>query len=234
MNLNRITITGADDSTEPSSLLELTGKFPFVEWGILFSRNREGEPSFPTRDWRNRLSAFMLPLSAHLCGWWSVEIMEKGHTALITGLPEQFSRVQINYVFSKSRKWNFLPVLDYAVIHHERALIFQFNPLSSEALYQYITDGLPENIFFLYDSSGGRGTLMETIGDPVAGKYTGYSGGINTENIGYICKAIHEKNSQLNCWIDLQSGVRTNDVFDLLKVENILSISDRFVNSDIN
>ena len=34
-----VTITGADDSIQPSQLLDLQKEFPFVEWGILLSRN---------------------------------------------------------------------------------------------------------------------------------------------------------------------------------------------------
>ena len=31
--LDRVTITGADDSVRPTDLLELSREFPFVEWG---------------------------------------------------------------------------------------------------------------------------------------------------------------------------------------------------------
>ena len=38
MTLNRVTITGADDFTEPKDLVELSEEFPFVEWAILLSQ----------------------------------------------------------------------------------------------------------------------------------------------------------------------------------------------------
>lgn len=49
--LERVTITGADDSTDISQLVELSQEFPFVEWGILVSRRSEGGPRFPSREW---------------------------------------------------------------------------------------------------------------------------------------------------------------------------------------
>ena len=42
MPLNRVTITGADDNTPVEALNDLAAEFPFVEFGILVSRAREG------------------------------------------------------------------------------------------------------------------------------------------------------------------------------------------------
>lgn len=49
-----VTITGADDSVDPCDLANLSERFPFVEWAILFSRKREGTPRYPSRAWRQR------------------------------------------------------------------------------------------------------------------------------------------------------------------------------------
>ena len=51
MILDRVTITGADDSIKATDLIPLSKRFPFVEWGILLSKNNEGSFRFPTRDW---------------------------------------------------------------------------------------------------------------------------------------------------------------------------------------
>lgn len=51
MILDRVTITGADDSISPSGLLPLTKKYPFVEWGILVSVTKIGVPRYPTWAW---------------------------------------------------------------------------------------------------------------------------------------------------------------------------------------
>jgi hypothetical protein len=45
--LERVTITGADDSTSIDEMLALSRRFPFVEWGILVSKRHEGSYRFP-------------------------------------------------------------------------------------------------------------------------------------------------------------------------------------------
>jgi len=40
MKINKITITGADDRTKISDLVQLQKDYPFVEWGILFSKEQ--------------------------------------------------------------------------------------------------------------------------------------------------------------------------------------------------
>ena len=37
MKLTKVTLTGADDFTDPKRLIEISREYPFVEWGILFS-----------------------------------------------------------------------------------------------------------------------------------------------------------------------------------------------------
>ena len=54
--LNKVTITGADDETPIVALIELSAKFPFVEWGILVSLKSEGGPRFPSRVWMDAFS----------------------------------------------------------------------------------------------------------------------------------------------------------------------------------
>jgi len=40
MKIIKLTITGADDKTEVSSLIDISNNFEFIEWGILFSNSR--------------------------------------------------------------------------------------------------------------------------------------------------------------------------------------------------
>lgn len=81
MKLFRVTLTGADDQTDPEDLARLSDQYPFVEWGILLSEGRAGKARYPSRDWLRSLGAVQcinepkLPLnsapmnlSAHLCG----------------------------------------------------------------------------------------------------------------------------------------------------------------------
>jgi hypothetical protein len=50
MKIDRVTITGADNNNTHEELLELQKKYPFVEWGILYSQKKAGENRYPTLD----------------------------------------------------------------------------------------------------------------------------------------------------------------------------------------
>lgn len=224
MKINKVTITGADDTILTSYLVQFSEQFPFVEWGILFSESRQGQNRYPSITWREDLLNYGLPLSAHLCGAWARRILEEGNTNIINHFSTQFKRIQLNYNFGRSKKWDLIPVLNYAEQHQDRSIILQYNKSNSGVLDRFHIKGLPDNIHFLYDSSGGRGTELQQINDPFRGQYTGYSGGINPNNIETICSKIQRHKNESKVWIDMESGVRTENEFDWQKVETILAL----------
>jgi hypothetical protein len=103
MALNRVTITGADDSTDPKELQALSKEFPFVEWAILVgshARNR-----FPSNDWIRKLiecrfdAHSEMNLSLHLCGK-PLRDVAIGRSMLAGVLGSKlyaFRRVQLNW-----------------------------------------------------------------------------------------------------------------------------------------
>src|SRR6202041_129470 len=100
--INSITITGADDSIEPQQLIDLQNKYPFVEWGILFSTKRTGTPRYPSANWIDSfLSYRFLGTSAHLCGDYAKAIL-LGDDSFLQLTEGKFSRVQINHNFAQS------------------------------------------------------------------------------------------------------------------------------------
>src|SRR5688572_1161676 len=71
LKLDRITFTGADDSITPDRLVDFAVPHPFVEWGILFSKTRIGQPRYPSVTWLHcleKLAPLGVMFSAHLCG----------------------------------------------------------------------------------------------------------------------------------------------------------------------
>ena len=222
MKINKVTVTGADNKVNYIDLLKLQEQYPFVEWGILFSKSKEGQQRYPTQEHIKKQFTGTLELSAHFCGWWSKEVLENQNFSLITGLPEQFKRVQLNYNFKNSKGWNLIDLLRFTEEHKERNIILQYNSSNKETLDIFQKYGLPDNIHFLYDGSGGRGTQIKTIDEPIGKSYTGYSGGLDVENIDSICETIDQVKNDSQVWIDMESGVRTNNDFDLEKVKIIL------------
>lgn len=229
MKINKVTLTGADSKTNYVDLLNLQEQYPFVEWGILFSKNKEGQQRYPTQEHIKKQFIGDLELSAHFCGWWSKEVLENQNFSLITGLAEQFKRVQLNYNFKKSKRWNLVSLLRYAERYNERNIVLQYNQSNSEAIDKFQVNGLPDNIHFLYDGSGGRGTQIQSIEEPIGTHYTGYSGGLCSENIDSICATIIRTKNESKVWIDMESGVRKNNEFDLTKVKTILDKCNLFI-----
>lgn len=226
-----LTITGADNPVHVKNLVDLTLKYPFVEWGILFSNN-SGRERYPDAQWKQTAESCLNNLSAHLCGWWAKEVLQNQNFNIITELSPSYKRVQLNYNFGKSKGWDLDAVFIYAEAHPERSIILQYNKSNAPVLDSYRNDifnRMPKNIHFLYDSSGGRGTEIKTIDNPIDLSYTGYAGGLNTENIADICKKISIHNSNVDCWIDLESGVRSNNQFDLNKVITVLEKTKPFI-----
>ena len=79
--INKVTITGADTKIDPKVILELSKKYPFVEWGILISRSRIGTNRYPTLEWIKKLcflkqlSGENVNMSLHVCGKMCQEIL---------------------------------------------------------------------------------------------------------------------------------------------------------------
>lgn len=233
MKIDQVTITGADDATAISSLVDMHQIYPFVEWGILFSKNKQGTSRYPQLINAISFGQKSMPMSAHLCGGYARDIMEKGDFSFISTLPDSFQRVQINYNFDRGNLWEFAPVVEYAEKNPERAIIIQWNNSNRKWLYATVEDGLPANIHYLYDSSGGRGVSIKNIQDPLP-NYTGYSGGICPDNIEEIIKGIENNETEKTVWIDMESGVRTNDKFDMEKVRDVLNAVSRHIRPELH
>jgi hypothetical protein len=239
MKIDLVTITGADDKVDQKELLKLQKKYPFVEWGILFSTSKEGTSRYPLNSYIYSLSK-ELNLSAHFCGQWAKGILERQSFNLIDQLQPNFKRIQLNYNFkAKTDWWEFSlePLFQYCK-STDRKIILQHNYNNLETIDVHLNHKVvPENINFLYDASGGNNKEIKNIDSPIAANsqkyYTGYAGGINLENIENICTIITRNEYCLEdtVWIDMESGVRTNNEFDLDKVTKILEIVSKFVSN---
>ncbi len=223
MKIDRVTITGIDNNTNLTTLHVLQKSHPLVEWGVLFSTVDSDRPKYPSSEYRKNFIGTGLNLSAHFCGKWSKDVLENRRFDLITDLPKEFKRVQLNYNFSRNtHNWEISPLIEYAKEHPERSIILQYNKSNSKPI-DFITDeSFPPNIHFLYDSSGGRGILIPEIKGPIKNHYTGYSGGIGPDTINSVIFSIHSRTEDVNVWIDMENRVRTDDMLDLYIVKEIL------------
>lgn len=225
MKINKVTITGADDSVSALGLKNLQDMYPFVEWGILFSK-KEGlfSKRYPHPDQRDSFVKQGLNLSAHFCGWYAKQVLEEENFALIDNLPAEYKRAQLNYNFSFGK---FQLIKFFEWVHTtDREIILQYNKSNASVIEKLLKKSLANNLHILFDASGGRGKPMEAVIEPF-NQYTGYAGGIDPNNVEKICTMLTArtwgKDVDKNVWIDLESGVRDeNDNFSLTKTLAVL------------
>jgi hypothetical protein len=242
--LTGVTITGADNWTNQDDMVKISEEFPFVEWGILLSKSHEGHKNrYPSVDWVNRLKGLPIKCAGHLCGSWcrdfadgGVEFIgERGQWVCSDPL---FQRLQLN-VGGK--------VEEPALLAHSAKRI------SSKIIIQ-VRHAIPlwcvhYDYQYLFDCSGGQGISPELWPSPLYwesghldGKLIltdacGYAGGLSPENlqnqIVLIDHATHgwpaHSIKPATTWIDMESGVRTDDVLAMEKVKRVLSIAQPYV-----
>lgn len=230
--LKTVTISGADDGTNPESLLELSKKYPFVEFGILFSGNTKRR--FPSLDWLEELFEIyrqnqQMNLSLHLCGQFVNELV-LGRVDFLMELKHlfaMFKRVQINFAGH-----GYIPsdaMYDVMNLFKEREFIFQLDGVNNHLVYE--AKAAEVNCSGLFDSSYGKGTKPEFRDTPLKGIKIGYAGGINPKNITSEIQLLNDICSDQDYWIDMETGVRNkSNIFDLTLVENCLAQADKFIN----
>lgn len=213
MNLTRITITGADDKITPEELVKLSAIFPNVEWGILFSPSRVSTSRYPRLSYAREVAEIAkesnvdINLSGHICGQWTRDFFQNNFS-FQKQFPELFNvfkRIQLN--FNSTKHPYDTKCFDIIKSFPEKQFIFQLNK-SNQNLCAEAKKEL-SNIAFLYDSSGGRGTLAKEWNPPVTGFYTGYAGGLTPDNLIDNLVEIEEVAEDTEIWIDIESGVRT-------------------------
>ena len=105
-------------------------------------------------------------------------------------------------------------------------VILQMNSRESLGSFLHYMEEPTPHVAYLIDGSGGRGIdkPIEIYDNPDI--HVGYAGGINPENVGAKLSQLLEHRSYGSFWIDMESGVRTDDWLDLDKVERVLEICE--------
>lgn len=211
-----VTFTGIDNHTD----YHLLNSTPYnVEYGVLFSETKAGDNiRYPSL---SRINYFLhnikTSLSAHLCGAYARYFIE-GCPEKLELLPlDTFNRIQLNVspYITDIKIENILYSIDsICKKHHELIIQSSFkNIQESIKLVKKLKQNCNINLSILQDSSGGQGIVLNKIHTDSETKI-GYAGGINPDNIEDIISIIPIKNT----WIDMETGVRTNNIFDFNKV----------------
>lgn len=244
--LNRVTVTGADDSVENiEELREIQKEFPFVEWAILVSASSAGTNRFPSEEWIGKLVAgheqikedLRFKLAGHICGRWIKEICNGDWTVFTShGQIGYFDRLQLNFHgekrtvaenwLSKFKLWN-ASRQEHGLSEVE--LIFQLDNANNDLLQQALDEGI--NASGLIDGSHGAGILPDQWPAPFEGAYTGYAGGLGPDNLEDELHKISEVCGENPIWIDAETKLRSDNdrIFDLQKVRDFLKIAEPWV-----
>lgn len=249
MILSKVTITGADHTVKVSDLVEISEEYPYVEWGILFSQDKQGcEYRYPREEWLEELRTQKLNnLSAHLCGQWVKDITEvRGYDQFmgrfsfvhyLDGIYRIFRRMQLNMTDDRFATLMYEEIR--FILMGVPTVIIQTKRLFETLTKSYIGSDMSYNnkkslttqFAFLYDASGGKGQLPRTWSKPLHKIPCGLAGGLNPSNLRDQLYYMNDFVSDNTIWIDMESGVRTDNKFDLKKVRQCLEIAKPYVHS---
>ena len=231
MILQTVTITGASDDTDIERLIDLSGEFPFVEWGILISKTQEACGRFPSRKWMEKFSVastdHRLRVSTHLCGQWVRSLLlGRLNWAEVPSIYEISERVQIN-THGRSSEWSPDMINNFSTLANKQ-VIFQWDQVNNAL--PYVTYASEIKTAILFDSSGGAGILPADWPAPKRPFLCGYAGGLGPENVAEQLQKIASVCNR-PFWIDMERRVRSDDdnILDMEKVERVLKICEPHV-----
>jgi phosphoribosylanthranilate isomerase len=235
--LDLVSFVGVDKSTTQESLhkysrlldqLNLIHHTFNVELGFLYSEGRAGlQPRYPDfqfiDDSLYSLCYSPFRTSIHLCGKEAIDKFFNKDTKLLE-VCALANRVQLNMNMDS---YDVNELVDKITeMSKDFTLIIQDNK-SKKELVDSLNKLIPfksdlSNVNFLYDASGGIGREIKDVKPVHKLNYTGYAGGINPYNVLDILKTIQYHNDTgASYYIDMESGIRTDDKFDVNKCIDI-------------
>ena len=229
MKLKHITFTGLDEKTNVEELKQIQKEYPIVEFGVLMSAHwKTNGNRYPDPEIITRFTDQGLNLSAHLCGSIAKAAFAGDFSKVIEKYPifthPDFKRTQLNVAPYENI---FETAIELPDPIEKEIIIQQRSPSikDSHAFIRFELKNPGSDVTMLVDPSGGRG-VDEGL-DIIATEYkTGYAGGININNVEDKLRFLMEMETVGDFWIDMESGVRTDDWFDINKVKLVLENCD--------
>ena len=237
MKLKHITFTGIDAKTDLDALKEIQKKYRFAEFGVLTSYhwyengNRYLDPQII-----DSLRSYDLKLALHVCGK-AASDAAIGHWHRINKLVwtnlDIFKRIQLNVSGRKD-----CTNVCHVPMYNSQEVIIQEKDVENVKRYTdtinyYEHSFIQDEFSMLLDGSGGRGVDTGLTIYP-SDRKIGYAGGFNPDNVGDKLSYLLENVKTGTFWIDMESGVRTDDWFDLDKVTKVLETCELVIKDYYN
>lgn len=224
MRLQHITFTGIDGKTDLRAIMDIRKKYPIAEFGVLVSKNwykngnRYFNPSYIDGLYRG------FRFSAHLCGS-IARAAVRGDLEPFLSWAGFYSLRDKDEMFGRCQL-NIAPYSDNPETVNLTGDILLFDEIilqqkSADDCSLYLNSKENGCISVLLDASGGEG--IDTPIKILEGRKVGYAGGISPDNVAEKLTYLYE-HTEGDFWIDMESGVRTDDWFDLDKVVKVLEI----------
>ena len=224
MRLRHITFTGIDAKTDVQDLIDIQREYPIAEFGVLTSYhwyengNRYLNPAFLSNLYAGNGE---LNLALHVCGSAAHDAADgywnnlDDHVFNTFGL---FRRVQLNVANRTDNPYRLA-----STPNRHTEVIIQQKGIHDIEMFER---SMWMNVSVLLDASGGQGIDTPINVLPNADKpfKVGYAGGINPDNVADKLAYLIQHNEVGDFWIDMESGVRTDDWFDTDKVRRVLAI----------
>lgn len=216
--LARITFTGVDDRTDLNALRAICDEEPRVEFAVLWSESRAGKENRYPEDPMGLVN--VLPRyqrAVHLCG----AIAQR----FAKGLPFPDDDELVKLVFLDGR----IQVNRPSYTTEELvSLAYTAKAFRTPIIVQARVPHMPwiPGLSVLHDCSGGTGKSPESWPEPEwvyeRDDVAAYAGGHTPDNIGERLPLLSKARGNGLFAIDMESGVRTDDWFDLSKVCAVL------------
>lgn len=231
-NLHLISFVGVDEQTNLKDLENNSCTIDDValEWSVLFSdsksiRNYIRYPSYDfCKDFLKVKSKDIYTMrSLHLCGSVINRFLKQEPDTI--ELCNLATRIQLNLNINNYLENEYEELAENIVFLSQKYgyhFILQQNK-TKEKFMNVFTGKATNSFSLLHDSSGGVGKEITSIVPPSPLCDTGYAGGINPDNVKKIINLIDENNPQnIKYYIDMESGIRENNLFSLKKCQQVI------------
>ncbi len=226
-----VTLTGVDEKTELDGIEELSRRFSFSEWGLLYSPKHKGHPGrYPSASFIQQAMEKLSPgirVALHICGS-GVDDLVKGEpvvSTLVDQVGERWGRVQLNFnAHAIGSKFTLDDVARFLELNPKIEFITQHNEANGHVWKVLQHCG---NHSVLFDGSCGRGLTPDVWEVPLNGVHCGYAGGLGIHTVVRVVHKIALAAGDDHFWIDMETHLRDEqDCFDLDRAGKVLAALD--------
>jgi hypothetical protein len=232
-NLSLVSFVGVDEQTDFSELEKISNAVAglgFIEWSVLYSdsKSQTNHTRYPSysfcKEFLEKSSKTnYVHGSLHLCGSVIERYLNKEQDVM--ELCKNAQRIQLNLNIKEYPDHTKLTERLWSVVKQfGHSIILQQNKTKEKFMQVFLAqEFFPVPISILHDGSGGFGREITQAVPPDEKYFTGYAGGIKPENVVNIVNLIENNNpDNKKYYIDMESGVRTDNIFSLEKCGQVL------------